>query len=387
MSSPTTRTYGVLYLIRCDQNGLHKIGITNNWPKRRRQLRVGETTTQVHVVRVNKAEQLERYLHRRFSAKRLPQSEWFTLDSEDLVFVRSVFLKAGSDYKAGGHKSPEVEPPAPPPPRKPEPPTPAQVRNSGVPEGWSDQQARAAAYRHASRAAGQNAQASEPRSSGDAQNRAGGKKSLVTCQVRRYAYAAMAVPFLVTGAVVISFFVDVGRSLKPAAPTEATSHFTLPPLPENLDPVVPPQPQHQLQSQAQTEKSEPVETPQQARERKRAEEEALREAQASQRRAAAEQIRLEWERKEQAKFEKAQAYLRSQCVALGMTSLDLRCAEAGRIVIAYRNKQYQRRKQEAEAYFNDPNSPVPPMRATTPATRSAPPPAPSFTSPSLPPLP
>jgi predicted GIY-YIG superfamily endonuclease len=144
MSSPTTRTYGVLYLIRCDQNGLHKIGITNNWPKRRRQLRVGETTTQVHVVRVNKAEQLERYLHRRFSAKRLPQSEWFTLDSEDLVFVRSVFLKAGSDYKAGGHKSPEVEPPAPPPPRKPEPPTPAQVRNSGVPEGWSDQQARAA---------------------------------------------------------------------------------------------------------------------------------------------------------------------------------------------------------------------------------------------------
>ena len=119
MSSPTTRTYGVLYLIRCDQNGLHKIGITNNWPKRRRQLRVGETTTQVHVVRVNKAEQLERYLHRRFSAKRLPQSEWFTLDSEDLVFVRSVFLKAGSDYKAGGHKSPEVEPPAPPPPRPP----------------------------------------------------------------------------------------------------------------------------------------------------------------------------------------------------------------------------------------------------------------------------
>lgn len=31
MSRATTRTYGVLYLIRCDQNGLYKIGITNKW--------------------------------------------------------------------------------------------------------------------------------------------------------------------------------------------------------------------------------------------------------------------------------------------------------------------------------------------------------------------
>lgn len=406
MPRVTKRTYGVIYLIRCDQNGLHKIGITNNWAQRRRQLRVGETTTQVHVVRVNKAEQLERYLHRRFSEKRLPQSEWFSLDSEDLVFVRSVFLKARSDYKAGGHKSPEVAAPPPPPSANPptpqgspEPPTADQVKNSGAPKYWSDQQARASAHRHATQAARQAAKAAEPRSSGDAQTRAEGKESLITPKVRRYAYAGMALPLLLAGAGAISFLVEVGRSLKPAAPTEAAPPFTRPPLPENRDPVVPPQPQNQIQAQPQPETQpeqtdqpeqpkqpdqpeQAEETPQQAVERRRAEVNASLRARAAARRAELEQVRLKAERKAQAKFEKAQAYLRSQCTNPMEAHFDLRCAEAKRIVSTYRSMQYRRRKQEAVDYFNDPTSPVPPPpKATPPASSTPQPPLPSFTAP------
>ena len=132
----------IVYVIRERTHGWHKIGITNDWPRRQRELEVGSKTEAVHVVRVNDARQIERFLHRRFKAQRLPQTEWFNLDEEQLVFVRSTVLKARSDYQGDATAGPEqpmapasiawksegAHPPArsPSPPQQPQPTGPAQ---------------------------------------------------------------------------------------------------------------------------------------------------------------------------------------------------------------------------------------------------------------------
>jgi hypothetical protein len=259
-----------------------------------------------------------------------------------------------------------------------------------VPEGWSDQQARAAAYRHASRAAGQTAQAAEPKPQPEPIPQAPSTKDGFTEKDLEFVRVAIGLVFLAfLGIGTLNVLLQWAEQRRTQPPTaEVAQPLKQEPAPTQEEAATMLELRNKGQPLAeQPEQTPPNETPLQAMERRRAEAEALRQAQAAERQAELERIRADAERKEQAKFEKAQAYLRSQCVAPGMTSLDLRCAEANQIDIAYRNKQYQRRKQEAEAYFNDPNSPVPPMRTTTPATRSAPPPAPSFTSPSLPPLP
>jgi hypothetical protein len=97
----------ILYVIREVTHGWHKIGITNDWHRRQRELEVGGKTEAVHVVRVNDARQIERFLHRRFKAQRLPQSEWFNLDQDQLAFVRSTVLKARSDFQGDTPTEPE----------------------------------------------------------------------------------------------------------------------------------------------------------------------------------------------------------------------------------------------------------------------------------------
>lgn len=97
-------SYQIIYVIRHAVTGLHKIGITNNWERRKRQLEVGAKTTPVHVARVNDARQVEKFLHKRFASSRIPQTEWFHLDEEQLGFVRSTILKAKDDYNSTKEK-------------------------------------------------------------------------------------------------------------------------------------------------------------------------------------------------------------------------------------------------------------------------------------------
>lgn len=100
--------YSILYVIRHGETGLHKIGITNDWTRRQKELEVGPKTKAIHIVRVNDARQVEKYLHRRFAAKRMPQSEWFHLNEEELGFVRTTILKAKDDYvRAQNKKAPK----------------------------------------------------------------------------------------------------------------------------------------------------------------------------------------------------------------------------------------------------------------------------------------
>ena len=105
---------GIVFVVRSNTNGLHKIGVTKDWLRSSKQLQVGQQTTQIHTVWVNNALQIERYLQRRFRAKRMPQSDWFALDAGNLDFLRAVLLKARSD-----HQPPPPawsSRPAPPPP-------------------------------------------------------------------------------------------------------------------------------------------------------------------------------------------------------------------------------------------------------------------------------
>lgn len=94
-----TEGYSIIYVIKSELLDAHKIGITNDWSRRKRELKVGISTTAVHVARINNAESLETYLHGKFQNSRLPQSEWFRLDENGLTFVRSAIRKAKDDYE------------------------------------------------------------------------------------------------------------------------------------------------------------------------------------------------------------------------------------------------------------------------------------------------
>lgn len=130
-------TYSVIYVIRSKEMPAHKIGVTNNWSQRQRQLEVGIKAEPVHVVRVHDAGKLESFLHRRFKAKRLPQSEWFlNLDSDELSFVHSTLLKAKDDYDRAKERQ--------------RTPAPTSVSNKPQPKWYADHLA--AREREASRA-------------------------------------------------------------------------------------------------------------------------------------------------------------------------------------------------------------------------------------------
>ena len=76
---------GFVYLIRDNETGLHKIGMTAYWERRSRQLMVGKSTTQVRVIRCEDAEKWEKVLHAMFKHRRIPQSEWFRISAEEAI--------------------------------------------------------------------------------------------------------------------------------------------------------------------------------------------------------------------------------------------------------------------------------------------------------------
>lgn len=74
---------GFVYLIR---NGdLHKIGRTDNLPRRMKQLQPDEV---LQVLETDRSRDLEHELHEQFKSKRLPQTEYFRLDEPEVNLVR-----------------------------------------------------------------------------------------------------------------------------------------------------------------------------------------------------------------------------------------------------------------------------------------------------------
>ena len=70
---------GWLYLIK--NGGLYKIGITRNFDKRMRQLKPDKVIVKYYSIQFR---ELEKELHKRFSKKRLPQSEYFRLSDKEI---------------------------------------------------------------------------------------------------------------------------------------------------------------------------------------------------------------------------------------------------------------------------------------------------------------
>ncbi len=90
---------GIVYLIYSPAFDAYKIGMTECWARRSKQLKVGTATKFVMTARVVRHRMVERELHRRFSAHRLPQSEWFKFTDEQVTQVIATFrrLEAEAD--------------------------------------------------------------------------------------------------------------------------------------------------------------------------------------------------------------------------------------------------------------------------------------------------
>ena len=74
-----------VYLIKHNQSGLYKIGMTKNWDSRSKQLKVGSSTSKIKLVSCRNSEKWEKVLHAMFKHKRIPQSEWFQITEQDAI--------------------------------------------------------------------------------------------------------------------------------------------------------------------------------------------------------------------------------------------------------------------------------------------------------------
>ncbi len=83
---------GFVYLIRNED--IYKIGITDNLLRRFNQLKPDEV---LNVVRCSNYETLEKELHKKFKANRIPQTEYFRLDTNQIEQV-NIEMTKGADF-------------------------------------------------------------------------------------------------------------------------------------------------------------------------------------------------------------------------------------------------------------------------------------------------
>ena len=86
-----TGSKGFVYLIRNDD--IYKIGITDNLLRRFNQLKPDEV---LNVVRCSNYEKLEKELHKKFKKNRIPQSEYFRLDKNQIEQVNDEMTKGAN---------------------------------------------------------------------------------------------------------------------------------------------------------------------------------------------------------------------------------------------------------------------------------------------------
>lgn len=99
MSHPSNSESGIVYVIKDEKSGLHKIGITLDWRRRSRQLDIGTKTRAICVVRTIKPGKVETALHLKYKALRLPQSEWFNLEEKHMEEIKQILIAEREIYK------------------------------------------------------------------------------------------------------------------------------------------------------------------------------------------------------------------------------------------------------------------------------------------------
>lgn len=76
---------GWVYVIRDNSTGLYKIGRTKHLDQRMRQLGVGKTATLIQKKQVSDSYAVEKDAHKRYKNSRLPQTEYFKLNSPPTI--------------------------------------------------------------------------------------------------------------------------------------------------------------------------------------------------------------------------------------------------------------------------------------------------------------
>ena len=82
---------GTIYLIHNKDSGCHKIGITMNWSRRKRELEVGTKNTEIKTATVINPMQIEQGLFRKYKVERLPQTEYLKLSPVQVIEVIRLF--------------------------------------------------------------------------------------------------------------------------------------------------------------------------------------------------------------------------------------------------------------------------------------------------------
>ena len=105
-------TIGYNYLIKdtISEPAIYKIGISGVLDKRLKQLKDGILTSVVGIWSSPHYEDLEKQLHKLFPMKRLPQSEWFKLNEQEVIkVIAETSQQAHLEFLISEFKSKEPE--------------------------------------------------------------------------------------------------------------------------------------------------------------------------------------------------------------------------------------------------------------------------------------
>mgnify|MGYP001396477811 CR=1 FL=1 len=114
---PKPKKLGYIYILEIDAG--YKIGITTNLDQRMKQLEVPSKASIIGHWQSRDYEALERLLHKTYKEWRVPQSEWFTINRDQLQFALDLLNSSAKCLtdKALQESIPKFEYTPPPPPK------------------------------------------------------------------------------------------------------------------------------------------------------------------------------------------------------------------------------------------------------------------------------
>ena len=111
--SPTSDKIGYVYVIQNLLGEGYKIGITDNIHRRFKQLEIGTKAACIGYWSSDRYKQLEKFLHTQFNPQNVPQSEWFILNDEQLLWTTKWLNENASQVELNLVISDDCSPTAP----------------------------------------------------------------------------------------------------------------------------------------------------------------------------------------------------------------------------------------------------------------------------------
>lgn len=95
---PENAKWGTIYFIQ-HSSGSYKIGITLDWGRRLKELKVGTDCKKIIVRQIKNPGRLEKVLLRKYSPYNLPGSEWLNLGSKQVEEIKESIKESSKGYK------------------------------------------------------------------------------------------------------------------------------------------------------------------------------------------------------------------------------------------------------------------------------------------------